>query len=877
MTESPVSAFGVSDLRAPLLGRNAEVERLRAIATKATDEGTTQVVTVVGAAGLGKSRLVHELLLDIRVASKHPPRVFRGSARSVQQAYGLFARLLRSRFGLVEGMDGEAAKAQLRSQVSAVLDDRKVGDVCYFMGQLLGLPFQESPLTRAVQGDALEARLLRRAVVRRFFEADAAHGPVCLVFEDLQQADDDSLELLKYLVEHLRGAVLLLCVTRPELLARVDGWAALARTHHAQVELSALSDADATALASSLLAPCEGGAPPQLIEAATSIAAGNPRLLEQMVRVFHDTGVLEERSALAREPTWKVDLGRLASARLPLSVDDAVQARIAALSGAERRVLEHAAAMGSVFWLGGLRALARSERTNPEVWDDDDDLAELDAVLQGLVARDYVLQLPDSSFAGDTEYVFKHNLEREKISQLTSAGSLRGFHQVIADYLNGHDGVRSQEEYCTMLASHLANAGARERAGLTYVAAGDMARETYAAKRAAECYRKGLELLGDGDARRRIEALHNQGDVLSLLGRTDEALTAFREMLSVAYRLGAHAKGGAAHNRIGRLYRDTGSLSQAATHLEAATRLFGLAGDVRGVSACHDDVGKLLWLKGDYDAALEKMMSALEMRKTLGDRRSIALSLNNIGLVWLDHGRTRRAAEALNAALKIRRDINDPLGLVQTLNNLGRLEQECSNHQAALAHFKEAHDLARDIGEHNRIAVVLTNIGETHYRMGNLSEAVGVLSQAEALCDEMGDRLHLAEAKRALAKAYLLQGELRSARESIKTAVDLFGQIRSKSHLAAALRTLGEITGAGAWGAGHESKAVDYFMRSVALFKEIENELETAKSYQAFASYVKNSEHYKANDDIQREATKLGEMAEEIFERHRRALGAEET
>jgi tetratricopeptide (TPR) repeat protein len=159
-------------------------------------------------------------------------------------------------------------------------------------------------------------------------------------------------------------------------------------------------------------------------------------------------------------------------------------------------------------------------------------------------------------------------------------------------------------------------------------------------------------------------------------------------------------------------------------------------------------------------------------------------------------------------------------------------------------------------------------MGETHHRIGQTDEAIRVLKQAEELCDELGDNLHLAEAKRGLAKAYLTQRDLRKARESIKRAVDLFGQVRSKAHLASALRTLGEITAAGAWGAGHEGKAIDYFLRSIALCKEIGNQLEVAKSYRAFSSYVQASQHYTSNADIQREAKKLSEMADEIFARH---------
>lgn len=875
MNESPASEllFGVNDLRAPLVGRDAEKSLLRAAAEACRTSGEARIVTLAGPSGIGKSRVIHEFLLELRTGGGRVPRVYRGSARGLQNSYGVFARLLRSRFGLVEGMDAEAAKAQVRAQVATVLEDRKVGDVCYFLGQLIDLDFLGSPLTRAVEDDAIQARLLRRSIVKAFFEGDAAQGPICLVFEDLHLADEDSIELLRYLMENLSGPILLLCATRPELVTRHEDWFAFGKEHHQRVDLTPLPENLAVDLAKALLAPCAGGPPEALVDAAVGMAGGNPGLLEQMVRIFHDTGVLEERDALARDPVWKVDLEKLAGARLPLNVADAVAARIAALSAAERQLLEHAAAVGSVFWLGALVALVRMDKPAPELWTKSDmkDWDDLRALLDGLVARDYVLKLPDSSFSGEVEYVFKHNLERERIAQLTSGASARRYHQTIADWLAQKDGVRSQEEYCAMLAAHLEKAGALARAGLTYLEAGDLARSSYAAKKAHEYYAKGLELLGDSDARRRIDALHDHGDVLTLLGKTDEALAAFREMLGLAYRLALRAKGGAAHNRIGRLHRDTGMLALAQKNLETALALFELAADRRGIAACHDDIGKCLWMKGEYDDALTELKVALEIRKELQDLRSIALSFNNIGLVWMDHGKPESAAEALEASLKLRREINDPLGIVQSLNNLGKLAQDRNDNVEALRLFREALEVAREIGERNRLAVVLTNIGEMHYRLGDTNEAIRVLKQAEELCDELGDNLHLAEAKRGLSKAYLLQNDLRKAREAIKHAVDLFGQVRSKSHLAVALRTLGEVTAAGAWGAGHEGKAIDYFMRSVALSKEIGNEIEVARSYYAFATYVMGSDHYKNNADIQREAQKLKGMADEIFEKHRQA------
>lgn len=854
---------------APLIGRDAELGVLRRAYEDAVERREARIVTLVGPPGIGKRRLASELVAQLG-RSGLPPRLYRGTPGPQSTAYGVFARLLRSRFGITDTSDSEQSRAALHAQATEVLGDRRVGDVCYFLGELMGLRFAESPLTRAVVEDPSQARLLRRAVVRSFVEADAVKSPVCLVFDALHATDEDSVELLHYLVENLRGRVLVICAARPEFLGRHPEWTGYAGERHRLIELGPVSDEESVAIMRALLARCQGGPPPRLVEAGVSMAGGTPGLLEHMVRVFRDAGVLKEDP---ERPSagWRVDLDRLANARLPLTVEDAVAVRIAALAAHERRLLEHAAAMGSVFWLGGLIALGRIDREAPELWTEDatDDVARVERALAELVARDYVLKLPDSTFADETEYVFKHNLERESIARLTPTVLARRYHQTIADWLAQKDGVRNQEEYSAMLARHLEHAGSITRAAFTYIESGNTAREHFAAKRAHEYYKKGLELLGDNDARRRIDALHNHGDVLLLLGRTDEALAAFREMLAIAYRLGLRSKGGAAHNRIGRLFRDTGSLALAQRHLETALDLFRRAGDQRGVASCHDDIGKLLWMRGEYERALEEMRRALEMRKTHGDGRSIALSLNNIGLVWRDHGQVAEAREALESALKIRRELNDPLGIVESLNDLGQLALDQGDPRQALTLFKEAHDVATDIGEHNRIAVVLTNMGAAHLRLGDTERAIAVLTRAEELCDELGDKLHLAEAKRGLAKAYLARGELKRAREAIKRSVDLFGQVRSKSHLAAALRTLGEVTGAGAWGDGHEVKAVDYFMRSIAICKEIGNELEVAKSYRAFSSYVESSQHYRHNADILREAKKLSGMAEAIFERHK--------
>ena len=868
--------FGVSERRATLVGRAAEMNELEDALRAVRDKGTPRIVTVLGATGIGKTRLVRDFLVKMRGLGEKTPRVFRGSARDHGPSYGVFARVLRARFGIVEGMDPEAAKSQIRAQCAEVLEDRKVGDVIYFLGQLLELAFQDSPLIRAVEADPQEALRLRRAVIKRFFEADARApgGPLVLVFDDLHWAKDDSLELLAYLIENVTAPILFVCIARPEVMARRDAWVKGLDGRHQVLELSPLSETDASAVMQDLLAPCGDDADvEELIEAACTLAGGNPALLEQMVRIFLDMGVLEVVDELAEQESWRVHVEKLGNVRLPLTIEDAVQARIAALAPEERELLERAAVMGGVFWLGGLVAIARLGTQSPEYWNKGvlADTVKLRERLEELVDRDYILKLPDSTFAGDEEYVFKHNLEREALAKITPTAIARRYHAAVGDWLSFKDYVRTHEEYVAMLARHREKAGSKWQAAGAYLEAADVARSRYANAKAAEYYATGLALLdevgAEADPNARLLALHHYGDVLQALGRTEDALKAFREMLGRSYKLDQRTKGGAAHGRIGRLYRDTGQLEDASKHLDAALSLFEEAKDERGIASTVDDIGKLHWLRGDYHRALEFTQRSLAMRRKIGDRRSIALSLNNLGLVYQDSGQYVQALDAFEQALRIRREIGDLVGVSISLNNLGTVAQDQRDDRRALKLFQEAYEVAIETGDRNRIALVLTNLGETHNRLGDAAAAVNYLKQAEELADELGDKMGLAEAVRGLGKAYLAQREYTKARECTARAVEIFGEVQSKVHMGVALRSLGEVTAAASAGGEGIKNARGYLLKAITIFEEIGTEVELARSCRAYADLLRNTTEYATDPKIIREAAQYAKRAEEIFAR----------
>lgn len=848
-------------LRAPLIGRSHELDEIDGALARTLSSGQPEIVTILGGAGVGKTRLTDEALSRIK-ARERRVRAFRAAARDGGPSLGVIQRLLRARFSLPAESEPDMARDLVRQAVTEVLGDRRVAEFLHFLGVFLDLTFPESPFVKAFEDDPEQVARMSRAVLRRFFEVDAQASPLVLVLEDLHHASDDGLDLVQGMIDQMRDApVLILTTARPELLVRRSAWVEASGARHRRIELAPLAENDAEQVVMHLLERT-GDPPEALVQAAVDVAGGSPFLLEQMVRIYFEKGVLTAHGA----GPWTVDLGKIDDAQLPLTVDQAIAARIAALSPAERGLLEQASVMGGVFWLGALVSLGREGKKAPPLWGGAEDLgAQYRDTLASLADRDYVLQLPDSSMHGEPEYAFKHNLEREALYALLGQAPLRRMHLAVAEWMEPRFASRS-EEHCEMLAEQYEKGGAPRRAAEMHVAAGDRARERYANAKAATHYERGIALLGEDDPVRRIDALHNAGDVQQLAGRNEEAIATFRKMLELAWRLDLRTKGGVAHNRIGRVYRAIGHLEEAMRYLGTGHALFDSANDQRGVASSLDDVGKVHWMRGAYEPAERFMAQSLEIRRELGDPRSIALSLNNVGLVYHDSGRFTEAARAWEEALVIRREIGDRPGLSQTLNNLATTHQDSGDHVRASELWTEALEVSRQVGDRMRTSVILTNLGESFYRQGHPERAIEVLREAEAMSSMLGDRILEGEILRGLAKAHMMTKDIKAARELIDRSIELFEQAKGKPFLGVALRTAGEIEAAGGWGGDSAGggRAKQHFEASIRLFEGLGNQVELARSCIAYAQFLA-SDPEAATDSVRaHEIQRLRARADEV-------------
>ena len=831
----PAPKPGIATLktRIPMVGRLKELETIEDALRTAVKQDAPLTVTILGNRGIGKSRLLIEFLQKVR-QTQQGTQIYRAVCQESSGTYGVFARLLRARFGLLEGMDAAEARAKFREQMTSLLGDQRVTEFVHFLGSFIGLRYPDNPFIRTMEANPEQVAEIRKTVLRRFFEIDAKGKPTIYTFEDVEEAGmDETLDILDHLARKAEGAPLLfVCTTTHEIHVRRPSWMEGLGDRHVLVELGPLSRLNSERYLTTLLSTVED-LPDALVQRACNMAGGNPYFIEQIVKMFLENGTVFQ----GPEGKWKVNLERLTSVRLPMSVEEAIQARIGALTPAERDMLEKACTFGSVFWLGGLVSLSRADAEPPEIWGGSEDLApHIRDVISGLAQRDYIMEVPDSSFEGDQEFIFKHNLERDMIRRMTSPAKLTRHHGLLGEWLAYR--THGREDELEMIADHHARGGSKAKAASSYLQAADQARNRYANAKAAEYYRRGLELLEVGDLTTRFGALHNLGDVLQNLGRMDDALQCFEEMRRIAWRLDMRRKGGVAHNRIGRVLRELGRLDEALRHLGTGHVLFAMSEDQRGVASSLDDIGKVHWRRGEYKVALQQMTKAIEIRRKIGDPRSIALSLNNLGLVYQDSAQFEEALRCFNESLEIRRRIKDVPGLIISLNNLGTVHQDSGEHDKAITMWQEALAEARRIDDRLRQAYLLTNIGVSEYQLRRYAEAVKTLSEAQEIATQLGDHLLQGETARALGKTRMLMGDYAGAREALKLALGHFESMRSKVLISVALRTLAEVTFAGGWGEEEERNAHNLFLRAIGLSEEIGDNLELAKTLRSYAEML---------------------------------------
>src|SRR4051794_17306929 len=505
-----------ADARSALVGRAHELALLESLAERVSRERRPHLVTIVGEAGVGKSRLLAEL--ERRLGERGDGLVFhtgRCPAYGSGVVYWALGEVLREEFDIGDGDSVEIAWRKLSEGVEARLADSAGADPARHaatIARLLGIGSPEAPAL-TLDDDPQRLRDSFFAAVRAVVEAIADAQPLVVAFEDIHWADDGMLDLIEHLAQWVRAPLLLLCLTRDELLERRPGWGS-GRRNATSLGLEPLTADEAHELVATLLSDSKTDAAISLIARRSD---GNPLFAEEMVQHLAEEGEEGE---------------------LPDTVQGVLAARLDSLPPFERRLIQYAAVSGRTFWPGSLASIAQ---------DEGGDLAE---ALRSLQDKELVVpSRGGGGLSGEREFAFKHVLIRDVAYGMLPKAVRARRHFEVARYVEERAGDRT-DELVALLAEHYGTAASlaqearldspvREqlnaKAFELLEAAGDAAAGLYSNGEAFDHYGAACAL-DAADAASHARVREKQGDVALLLGRVDAAAAAWEECLEFQRR-----------------------------------------------------------------------------------------------------------------------------------------------------------------------------------------------------------------------------------------------------------------------------------------------------------------------------------------------------
>jgi class 3 adenylate cyclase/tetratricopeptide (TPR) repeat protein len=529
---------GVEGVETRMVGRETELKYLQDALLTAIEESEGQLVTVVGEAGVGKSRLIYEFQNWCELLPQ-AIRLYQGQAKLETQhiPYSLLRDLFAYRFQIQDSDPLEALRRKFEQGIMPAfeshpipLDQDEFPDQAqvHLLGQLLGFDFSHSPHLKGFLQDSQALHNRGLIALETYFKALCRQGVVVILLEDIHWTDESSLDAIRRLARLTPDLPLLIvCLAREQLFEQRPYWGE-GEPYHRKISLEPLSKRESRKLVSEILQFVDQ-VPLELRELLVSGAEGNPFYLEELVKMLIEQGVIltGEFDSLGIE-RWHVATDKLAQVELPTTLAGVLQARLDSLAVAEKRILQQAAVVGRTFW-DQLLAHLYSHDNGIQ---DGRELADVFQVLRG---KELIFRHEESAISGAVEYTFKHDLLREVVYETVLVKERKRYHGLVADWLQENSGERLGENY-GLIGEHLERAGRVKRAIQSYKQAGEHALNTYANQEAESYYRRALALGTGGILKTQL--LTDLGRSVVRQWRYDEALNYWKQSLKDFQELG---------------------------------------------------------------------------------------------------------------------------------------------------------------------------------------------------------------------------------------------------------------------------------------------------------------------------------------------------
>ena len=727
-------------LDSPLVGRDDELTILEQAFQNAVDARACRVVTVIGPAGVGKSRLTREFLARIEDRG----RIVRGRCLAYGEGITFWpiADAVRDAVGIAELDSQETAHAKIADVLEGSPDSTLVVER---VAALLGL----SDVTPGIQETFW--------AVRKLIEEVANHGPLVVVFDDIHSGESTFLDLIEYLVDWIRDVpVLIVCLTRPELFDNRGSWMA-AKSNATSIALQPLTESQTEGLITSLLGGFELK---EAHDAIADAAEGNPLFVEETLRMLIDDGLLRMNGG------WTLT-GDLSELAIPPTIQALLGARLDRLDDDERAVIERASVIGRVFWWGAVSYLSAEELS-----------ARVGSILMSL-SRKELIHAELSNMRQEDAYRFGHILVRDAAYRGIPKATRADLHERFADWLqtNTRDVAGEYEE---IVGYHLEQAfrsrtelglpteridalGARASvplasAGRRAFARGDMPAAVNLLSRAESLCPKvdptrfqlmqdlAFALLETGDFGRLQHVVAEASEVAE--ASTDPTQQAQALILGLWMRLFTNPEGWApeaqreatwaistfeadrdergqarAWSLLGLVNTLTCQFAAAGLAWEKAAGHAHLAGDEREELEDWSWVPLALWGgPTPVDEAIERCRSVLD--KTAGDRKATSTALFTMGKLEAMRGRFDEARKLIASSRSTLNEIALPIWMAGPLTQMaGWVEILAGDPAAAESILRPGVEALREIGELAWMSTVAAILAEAVYAQRRDDEA----------------------------------------------------------------------------------------------------------------------------------------------------------
>jgi class 3 adenylate cyclase/tetratricopeptide (TPR) repeat protein len=792
-----------------LVGREEELGALRSLWEEAGRRRTPAQALVVGAPGIGKSRLVEEL--GASLADEATVLWGRCLPYGEGITYWPVADILKAAAGILQSDDVETASVRLGSLLErlATDDPDELRTMATAAANLLGT----ATTPRGTYASVAIAQSELHWGIRRLLQLLAMERPLLLVVEDLHWAEPTLLELLRFIVApELDASLLVIGTARPELeeqsgssLGPVIRLAALPASAGEQLLVELFGDTvpDATTKAALL-----------------ENAGGNPLFLEETVRMLTDSGLADEE---------------LEQLPVPTSLKSLIAARLDQLPTIQKQVGQHAAVVGRVFWPGAVAHLRDDQHTSSLLGD-----------LEELERRDFIHAETASSVAGELEYAFKHILIRDVAYGQLPKGRRIGLHVRFADWVDAlPSGV---DEFIEIVAWHLEQAcrlsgevahtpvpppvdAAMRALGM----AAEKAERREGIREARSFYTRALALDGSDHPSRVVELRLRRARAAAQLGELRQACEELEQVVNDAAGADRPDVLCLALVTLSNIAQRQGKANDARQRLEAAGPIAERLGDRRLQVLTRFSAAALAGdFAGDFSNAVVQLQEAVVVAEEMDDTPLRVEAHLRLGFLLSNMGRLVASEEELLRCIELAKRLGSRRDEARAAFQLGLVKYYRGDPQEAQRLNVQAQEWLERTGESYFQIQNFRALGLYALARGEPEEAERVLRQAVPLALEEGGWLVL-ELYRYLVEALIQQGRIDDARELVAFASRNIPEedayARATSLVAAALASTA---------AGDSNAATANFEEALRLLEDQQLPIELGEARLAFARALRS-------------------------------------